>query len=630
MKRILLSGILGLALNLTSTAQSLEWALGIPGQGNDLMSVMALDTFGNVYISGIFTGTADFDPGVGTTSYTANAFGEIFLAKFDQDGDFIWAKHFDGTSNASIGGIVTDDTSNIFLTGQFYETVDFDPNGGTANLTAPVSNDIFLAKIDSAGNYKWAKHIGSTGQDAGNAIALDEFGNIFVTGNFEGTVDFDPDLVDVVNLVSGGYDDVFITKFNAAGYLQWAKKLGGAGLDYSYAIALDGSGNIYTTGWFTNTLDVDPSGAFANLVATGTSWNCFISKLDNNGNYLWGKQVSGTNFVGGESIKTDASDNVFIGGQYMETADFDPGAVTLNKTSNGIEDIFITKLTSAGDLIWNKSFGGTGTDKNWAMAVDASGSVVTSGTFQSTVDFDPGVGISNFTSDFSLSTTYADAYVTHMDANGNYIWTKQIGGYVDDYASAVAIDPDGFVYSTGLFFGPVDFDPDGGTNMITSTAGTSDLYIQKLNICSVNTGVTQTGGTLTANAASGTYAWVDCNIFAQIGVTTQSHTPIADGNFAVIITQGACKDTSTCYAVTGVGMNELANSIFTVYPNPTNSNLTISTADAINVVRVYNSAGILIQTEIKNTFSVEQLPAGIYFVEIQTNNGVGTVRFVKE
>ena len=264
------------------------------------------------------------------------------------------------------------------------------------------------------------------------------------------------------------------------------------------------------------------------------------------------------------------------------------------------------------------------------MAVDLSGSVVITGSFQTTVDFDPGVGVSNFTSDFSLSTTYADAYVTHMDANGNYIWTKQIGGYVDDYASSVAIDPDGYVYSTGLFFGNVDFDPDGGTNMINSTAGTSDLYIQKLNICSVNIGVTQVGGTLTANAASGTYAWMDCNTFSNIGVTTQSHTPSSDGNFAVIITQGTCIDTSTCYAVTGVGMNELANSIFTIYPNPTNSNLTINTSETIDAIRIYNSAGVLFQTENKNTFSVEQLPAGIYFMEIETNLGIGTVRFVKE
>ena len=137
--------------------------------------------------------------------------------------------------------------------------------------------------------FQSAKQMGGTGSDYGNSIVLDGSGNVYTTGFFEAAVDFDPG-VGVANLTSTGAWDVFINKLDASGNFLWAKKLGGVGNDVAYSIALDGSGNIYTTGFFEGTADFDPGIGVVNLTSAG-GWGIFISKLDASGNFLWAKQL---------------------------------------------------------------------------------------------------------------------------------------------------------------------------------------------------------------------------------------------------------------------------------------------------------------------------------------------------
>jgi len=151
------------------------------------------------------------------------------------------------------------------------------------------------------------------------------------------------------------------------------------------------------------------------------------------------------------------------------------------------------------------------------------------------------------------------------------------------------------------------------------------------NGCLVNAAVTESNMIITATQSGASYQWIDCNTNTEIsGETNQSFTVTVDGDYAVIITSGACIDTSTCTSIQGVGVNELEQNNFTIFPNPTNSNLTITTAETIQSINVYSASGILVQQESKSTFSVENLPAGIYFLEIETENGIGTIRFAKE
>ncbi len=196
----------------------------------------------------------------------------------------------------------------------------------------------------NAQNFQWAKSMGAANSDQGNGVAVDVKGNVYTTGAFQGTVDFDPG-IGVVNLTSYGSFDVYVSKLNAAGNLVWARNWGNLIDDRGYAIALDAAGNVYTTGYFKGTVDFDPSSAGTfSMTAVGAD-DMFISKLDSSGNFVWAKQIGGTDVDRGKSIAIDASGNILTTGYFIGVCDFDPGATSFNMTSTNLTtDIFVLKL----------------------------------------------------------------------------------------------------------------------------------------------------------------------------------------------------------------------------------------------------------------------------------------------
>jgi len=169
------------------------WADTI-GYYYDFASSIAVDGSGNCYITGEFYSTADFDPGPGTANLTSfGPYANIFIAKYDANGNYLWAKTMGSTTNGERGNsIALDGAGNCYITGYFYGTTDFDPGPGIANITSIGQTDIFIAKYDANGNYLWAKGIGSNDYDEGYCIAVDSAGNCFITGYCKDTVDFDP------------------------------------------------------------------------------------------------------------------------------------------------------------------------------------------------------------------------------------------------------------------------------------------------------------------------------------------------------------------------------------------------------------------------------------------------------
>ncbi|SVE51796.1 uncharacterized protein METZ01_LOCUS504650, partial [marine metagenome] len=231
--------------------------------------------------------TVDFDPGSGTTNLTSNGGKDVFVSKLDSSGDLVWAKSFGGTSTESGYGAV-DSSGNVYTTGTFRNTVDFDPGAGTANLTSNGIYDVFVSKLDSSGNYVWAKSFGGTNSDVGRSVAVDSSGNVYTTGYFKSTPgDFDPGS-GTANLTSNGVHDVFVSKLDSSGNYVWAKSFGGSGHDYGHSVAVDSSGNVYTTGFFNGTVDFDPGAGTAENTSTG-GIDVFVSKLDSSGDYVWAK-----------------------------------------------------------------------------------------------------------------------------------------------------------------------------------------------------------------------------------------------------------------------------------------------------------------------------------------------------
>jgi hypothetical protein len=419
---------------------------------------VAVDSSGNVYTTGFFRGTVDFDPGVGIANLTTEKLDEdnVFVSKLDASGNFVWAKHFRGASYVTSWSVAVDSSGNVYTTGSFYGTVDFDPGVGTTNLTAASLGDVFVSKLDASGNNVWAKQFGGTGGwGQGVSVAVDSSGNVYTSGRFSGLVDFDPG-VGVANLQERGNPDGFVSKLDASGNYVWAKQFTSTTYGtYVASVAVDSSGNVYTAGTFRGTTDFDPSVGTANLTSANNE-DVFVSKLDASGNYVWAKQLGGTDYPQiGNSVAVDSSGNVYTTGWFSGTADFDPGVGTENLTSAGGRDVFVSKLDTSGNYVWAKQLGATSNDEAQSVAVDSSRNVYTTGTFNSAF------------------------FVSKLDSSGNLVWTKQLGGGA--FASwSVAVDSSRNVYTTGDFLDTVDFDPGDGTANLTA-AGSIDVFVLMLD-----------------------------------------------------------------------------------------------------------------------------------------------------
>jgi hypothetical protein len=458
---------------LTATAlnaQNYEWANSFRGGP----TASSLDASGNIYTIGVFSGTVDFDPGAGSADLTAAGGSDVFVQKMDANGNFLWAKAFGGASDDFGASVAVDASGNVYSTGFFLGTADFDPGTGTADLTSAGIDDVFVQKMDASGAFVWAKAFGGADLDRGSSIAVDASGNVYTTGTFQGTADFDPGSA-IVAFTSAGFGDIFVQKLDASGNLLWAKAFGGAASDGGNAIWADASGDVYTTGVFQGTADFDPGSGTANLTFEGF-FDAFVQKMDASGNFLWAKAFGGPGGDEGLSIKTDAAGNVYTLGNFGDTADFDPGVGTTNLASEGIFDYYVQKLDASGNFLWATSCGGSDFDYGLSIALDASGNVYATGLFQGTVDFDPGAGVASLT-----AAGQADVFIQKLDAAGNLQWVSAIGGPDTDEGESIAVDASGNVYAIGRFSGTVDFDPNAGTAELTSAVGSTDVFVLKLS-----------------------------------------------------------------------------------------------------------------------------------------------------
>ncbi len=467
-------------LGLTINAQtSFQWARSMGGSLNgDRANAIAVDASGNVYSTGAFQGVSDFDPGPGTFTLSSNGGYDIFISKLDANGNFVWAKQIGGTSFDFGRAITLDGTGNVNVAGAYQGTVDFDPNIGVNNLTSAGMNDAFVIKISPAGNLIWAKSMGGSNVEDLQGIAADASGNVFTTGYFNNTADFDPGIGTFTMTAVLGNADAFISKLDASGNFVWAKQFlaisSNAGAN-AFDIELDGAGNVITGGAFSGTRDFDPGAGTFTMAAINS--DIFISKLDPSGNFVWAKNMggpSGSNQVSG--ISSDAANNVYCTGYFQGTTDFDPGAGTFTIASLGAVDVFIFKLDASGNLGWAKQIGGTGSDQGKAIDVTPAGDVYTTGFFGNTVDFDPGVGT------YTLSNIGGSGvFISRLDASGNFVWANAFG-FSNAMGNGIALSPFLDVYTGGSYDQTTDFDPSAGTYTLTPSAGggNDDIFIHKL------------------------------------------------------------------------------------------------------------------------------------------------------
>jgi hypothetical protein len=455
-------------LSLPSTG-NLPFTLGV---GSSYGKAVVTDSSGNVYVTGSFQGTVNFNPN-GTTNLTSQGGSDIFVARYSSAGALAWAVDLGGAGYDVGQAISVDSSGNVYVTGDFEGSATF---GAAGTLTSPGSDDAFVAKLNATnGTVLWAKNVGGPGSSSfGLGVKVDSSGNVYTTGSFTGSANFNPNGSFVLS--SAGSADAFVWKLNSSGTFVWAVGLGGSGYDTGYGIALDSSGNPYVVGSFSNTAKF---GAVVQLSSAGSS-DIFVAALSaSTGSVTWADQMGGSGYDEGYAIALDSSNNVFIAGYFNNTATF--GSFSLS--SAGGDDAFVAKVNSSGTVLWVRGLGGTGLDDAYALAVDASGNVYVTGTFYHQLALE----IPGTTSPFTLNgTTTANAYdmfFARFNANGDLAWARDMGGS-DAWNPAFGLAWDstsGSYYLTGQFSGTVNFDPGTSTKTLTSPAGAS-LFLSKIVI----------------------------------------------------------------------------------------------------------------------------------------------------
>lgn len=467
------------SLFINAQTVGFQWAKSIGGASRKYSNAIITDASGNVYTTGTFSNTMDFDPSASAYPLTSKGDYDIFISKLDASGNFLWAKQIGGIDGDYVNNIITDATGNIYTVGSHFGVTDFDPGTGLYNLGATGAQGMYISKLNSAGDFIWAKNfvVPFTSFSDISDIITDASNNVYVTGGFAMNVDLDPG-PGTYTLGSGtslASNQIFVLKLDPIGNFIWAKDI--EGLNYSgsaNSIGLDQSNNIYAVGNFFGTADFDTGTGILNFTANNE--NVFILKLNNNGNFIWAKPLGDTTTLS-SSAKVDALGNIYTTGRFVATVDFDPGPFVYQLTSPNFSNTFISKLDSLGIFRWAKSFSGY-TSYGVDLALDQYNGVYTTGNFYGVADFDPGFGTFTLTSG---NNNYSDVYISKLDNYGNFVWAKNIGCNVEDDARAITIDGINNIYTTGGYQFTADFDPDAGiSNLTATTINEGDIFIQKM------------------------------------------------------------------------------------------------------------------------------------------------------
>lgn len=457
-----------LTITLIGQPPSFEWVKSYGGTQGDYGEHVAIDAMGNVYTTGYFKDSVDFDPGPEEFILASNGYRDAYVTKFDANGQFLWAVAWGGEIDDDYGyGIDVDQSGNVFITGSFVGTVDFDPGQAVYNMSTSYefADDIFVLKLSTHGSFLWAHSFGSGNQYTnGEAVVVDEVGDVYITGRFRNTVDFDPGPGSFELGLSGDRSIIFVLKLSSEGEFVWAEMLYGPKSTSIRDITLDHQNNLYIIG------------SQDRLIANDQE--LFIVKFNHeNGNIFWTKKIpiSEPNQFFGMGIRVDEEGSIYATGTFSGTVEIDSGTETME--ISGVDDIFIIKLDSNANVQWAKSVGGSGYDIGRDLDIDSQGNVYITGYYHGSVDFDPGPGV------FWMSTSPSfqhDAFILKLDSDGLFLWANRFSSIYSDSGNSLVIDDNDYIYMTGYFSLTVDFNPLVGVNTATSN-GNVDVFVLKLS-----------------------------------------------------------------------------------------------------------------------------------------------------
>lgn len=371
-------------------------------------------------------------------------------------GGHVWSDGFGGVNEQLSTGdqkaidVVIDKAGNAIVVGDLSGS----PSFGGVTLNGAGGTDVFILKLDPAGNVLWAKRFGDASDQHATGVTVDAVGNIALTGSFSGAINFGGG-----QMTSAGLDDVFVAALAPDGSHLWSKRYGGASTDIAGSIAADSTGAVLLTGGFAGSVNFG-GGMFT---SAGGS-DVFLVKLDSSGSHVWSKQFGDPSSQFGVDVAVDASNDIVITGKFSGTVNFGNGP----HVSAGGSDVFVAKFDGSGNRIWSKGFGSVFEQSGFSVALDGAGNVLVAGAFIGTIDFGGGPLT-------SVGGTQ-DLFLAKLNGSGAHLWSKSFGNNGSDYGSWIAVDGAGNVLLTTALQGTLNF---GGSNL-TST-GVQDALLVKLD-----------------------------------------------------------------------------------------------------------------------------------------------------
>ena len=702
---------------------SLAFLRDVGGISDDQVTDMVLDHNGDLIVVGTFKNTVTFNASgtVSLTSYMQSASSysaDAFIAKYSSNGTFQWVNTFGGNSLDNVVGVEVDDANNVYVLGSFYDSVDYSIAPGWQTMIAqPGLADLLFAKYSSTGNLVWAKQLGGPSSDAAVDIAIDHSNNIYLTGTFFGTADYDPGPgFDTLTYTTAGpcsfqtpcTPDIFIAKYDTSGHHIWAKQAGSINNDNPRNIVCDANGNVYLSGIFVFNITFGMGAANADtLTSIGTN-DAFVAKYLPNGDFVWAKQLGGAASMSISDLQFDHQGNFVITGGFQGATDFDWGPDTTSLTAIvGNSSIYFAKYDSSAHFIFAKKMDQptpSGQDNGNAVAFDAVDNIYLTGKFYGqNCDFDPSAASVLLSS--ANSNNY-ELFLGKYSPNGDYIWADRVGDSGSDEGVALVIDNQSSVFMGSVTSSSgVDYDFNSTVSSY-STAGSSDAVITKYTQCLINTNATLANGTITAAAAGQNYQWINCGVgnapisgaitqsytptntgtyacvvstsasckdttaciyvdvcalfsagvtptsngvisctvsnassyqwlqcdnngttFTAISnATSQTFTPTANGSYACKVVKNACVDTTVCYTVNDVGFNELKSFNISIYPNPAHETLQVVSSQIIRQLSVFDIAGHQLMNlnnihQSNTSVDISSLAAGMYLLRIENTKG---------
>lgn len=454
---------------------------GIGALDNQARAICS-DRQGNVYATGSFYNTIS----MGNAVMTSSGNSDIFIARYTSSGTLVWARRVGGIGYDSGMGIACDTLGNIFVTGNFRNTVTF----GTYTLTSYDVDDSFIAKYDANGNCLWVYHPVSTSSDICWSIAVDASGNCYVSGYFTGTMTFSP----LASMTAPSGFSVVVAKLNSSGLPLWSKISSGSSFNQGTALAIDNAGNIFICGYFSATCTF---GAYS-VTSVGFR-DIFLAKYNNNGVEQWARSAGSSGFDDyGMDVCTDNLGNAYITGYFRSTITFGSNSVT----SAGADDMFLAKYNSAGTSQWAVRGGGSLLDHGNGVHCDQNNNIYVTGFYYSTAIF----------GSFTLTPGgFNELFVALYNSSGAIQNIKGVNGPNYEEGYCVYNDQRGSTYVSGMFGSTTGF---GGIPM--TALGTHDFFVSRFSMTSaIDTVYNLVPGNYTATVTD----FNGCTASASVNIT---------------------------------------------------------------------------------------------------------------